>query len=142
MQVDRSLPPFYEQRRRGEERGVRHVHPSPRQTTIIKLTSFFQRPPGVGAKLEKGAPPPFDPPDLVPRFARPNPELDSLAQPFLALPGLATLFCHQGVLVASWRFAPLRIPLGGAFKTPKNHSLDHWTKSASRDPPIPNRSNW
>ena len=42
-------------------------------------TSFFQRPPGVGAKLEKGAPPPFDPPDLVPRFARPNPELASLA---------------------------------------------------------------
>ena len=42
-------------------------------------TSSFRRPPGVGAELEKGAPPPFDPPDLVPRFARPNPELASLA---------------------------------------------------------------
>ena len=78
-------------------------------------TSFFQRPPGVGAKLEKGAPPPFDPPDLVPRFARPNPELASLAQPSFALPGIVSLFCHLRVLVASWRYAPLRIPPGGAF---------------------------
>ena len=45
----------------------------------ISVTSCFRRPPGAGAQLEKGAPPPFDPPDLVPRFARPNPELASLA---------------------------------------------------------------
>ena len=45
----------------------------------LSFTSSFRRPPGVGAELEKGAPPPFDPPDLVPRFARPNPELASLA---------------------------------------------------------------
>ena len=41
----------------------------------IITTSSFRRPPGVGAELEKGAPPPFDPPDLVPRFARPNQRL-------------------------------------------------------------------
>ena len=34
----------------------------------------------VGAQLEKGAPPPFDPPNLVPHFAWPNPELALLAQ--------------------------------------------------------------
>ena len=84
-------------------------------TCTLLRTSFFQRPPGVGAKLEKGAPPPFDPPDLVPRFARPNPELASLAQPSFALPGIVSLFCHLRVLLASWRYAPLRIPPSGAF---------------------------
>ena len=44
--------------------------------------SCFCCPSGVGAQLEKGALPPFDPPDLVLRLAWPNPELALLAQPF------------------------------------------------------------
>ena len=51
----------------------------------------------------------------MPRFARPNPELASLAQPFFALSGKVALFCHLQVPVASWRCAPLRIPPGGTF---------------------------
>ena len=66
-------------------------------------TSSFRRPPGVGAELEKGAPPPFDPPDLVPRFARPNPELASLTplskKPIFALSGNVVNFVTRKCLL-------------------------------------------
>ena len=47
--------------------------------SILFLTSCFCHPPGDGARLEKGALSPLDPPDFVPCFARPNSEPAALA---------------------------------------------------------------